>query len=37
MDPNPHSPANREAAQLYLSDKVAYANKVIEHIKKLYL
>jgi len=37
MDPNPHSPANREAAQLYLSDKVAYTNKVIEHIKKLYL
>jgi ubiquitin-protein ligase len=33
MDPNPSSPANREAAELYIKDRTAYDNKVREHIK----
>jgi ubiquitin-conjugating enzyme E2 A len=35
MDPNPSSPANREAAELYMKDKVAYVNKVKEFINKI--
>lgn len=35
MDPNPSSPANREAAELYMKDKVAYAEKVKEFISKI--
>jgi ubiquitin-conjugating enzyme E2 A len=35
MDPNPASPANREAAELYMKDKTAYAAKVKEFISKL--
>lgn len=34
MDPNPSSPANREAAELYMKDKEAYTNKVKEYIKQ---
>ncbi len=33
MDPNPSSPANREAAQLYMNDKEEYNKKVREFIK----
>ena len=33
MDPNPSSPANREAAELYNKDKVAYNQKVRDFIK----
>ena len=33
MDPNPTSPANREAAELYMTDKNAYIKKVKEYIK----
>jgi ubiquitin-protein ligase len=33
MDPNPLSPANREASELYTKDKVAYNSKVKENIK----
>jgi ubiquitin-conjugating enzyme E2 A len=33
MDPNPDSPANREAAELYNKDKVAYEQKVRQFIK----
>ena len=33
MDPNPSSPANREAAELYNKDKTAYENKVRDCIK----
>jgi len=33
MDPNPASPANRLAAELYNKDKKAYENKVREFIK----
>jgi ubiquitin-conjugating enzyme E2 A len=33
MDPNPSSPANREAAELYNKDKKAYEQKVREFIK----
>ena len=33
MDPNPASPANREAAELYNKNKVAYDQKVREFIK----
>jgi ubiquitin-conjugating enzyme E2 A len=35
MDPNPSSPANREAAELYMKDKVAYTVRVKEFINKL--
>jgi len=35
MDPNPSSPANREAAELYMKDKIAYADKVKEFISKI--
>ena len=34
-DPNPASPANREAAELYMKDKEEYNNKVIESIANL--
>lgn len=34
MDPNPASPANREAAELYNKDKIAYENKVREYVNK---
>lgn len=34
MDPNPASPANREAAELYKKDINAYNMKVIDHIEK---
>ena len=33
MDPNPSSPANREAAELYIKDNIAYVTKVKENIK----
>ncbi len=33
MDPNPSSPANREAADLYNKDKKAYGQKVIDFIE----
>jgi ubiquitin-conjugating enzyme E2 A len=33
MDPNPASPANREAAELYNKDRIAYENKVKEYVK----
>jgi len=33
MDPNPSSPANREAAELFNKDRLAYDNKVKELIK----
>jgi ubiquitin-conjugating enzyme E2 A len=33
MDPNPSSPANREAAELYNKDRTAYENKVRDCIK----
>ena len=33
MDPNPASPANRIAAQLYINDKTAYDKTVREQIK----
>jgi ubiquitin-conjugating enzyme E2 A len=33
MDPNPSSPANREAAELYNKDKKAYDAKVREFVK----
>ena len=33
MDPNPASPANREAAELYNKDRIAYENKVKEYIQ----
>jgi len=33
MDPNPSSPANREAAELFNKDRIAYENKVKELIK----
>jgi ubiquitin-protein ligase len=33
-DPNPNSPLNGEAAQLYLHNKEAYINKQIEYTKK---
>lgn len=33
MDPNPSSPANREAAELYNKDKKAYNEKVREFVK----
>jgi ubiquitin-protein ligase len=33
MDPNPSSPANREAAELYNKDKAEYGKKVREFIK----
>jgi len=33
MDPNPSSPANREAAELYNKDRTAYENKVRDYIK----
>jgi ubiquitin-protein ligase len=33
MDPNPSSPANREASELYIKDKVAYDAKVKENIR----
>jgi ubiquitin-conjugating enzyme E2 A len=32
MDPNPSSPANREAADLYNNDKIAYESRVREFI-----
>ena len=32
MDPNPSSPANREAAELYMKDKDEYIKKVKEYI-----
>lgn len=32
-DPNPASPANREAAELYVKDKDAFSKMVIESIK----
>jgi ubiquitin-conjugating enzyme E2 A len=35
MDPNPDSPANREAAELYLKDKELFSDKVKEFIKKM--
>jgi ubiquitin-conjugating enzyme E2 A len=34
-DPNPDSPANREAAELYIKNKEQYNIKVIESITKL--
>jgi len=34
MDPNPLSPANREAAELYLKDKQQYEKKVREFVEK---
>ena len=34
-DPNPASPANREAAELYMKDKEEYNKKVIESIANL--
>jgi ubiquitin-conjugating enzyme E2 A len=34
MDPNPSSPANREAAELYLQDIELFNNKVKEFMKK---
>jgi ubiquitin-conjugating enzyme E2 A len=34
MDPNPASPANREAAELFLQDIELFNNKVKEFIKK---
>jgi ubiquitin-conjugating enzyme E2 A len=34
-DPNPASPANREAAELYVKDKDEYNKKVIESIENL--
>ena len=34
-DPNPASPANREAAELYVKDRDAYNKKVIESIANL--
>jgi ubiquitin-conjugating enzyme E2 A len=33
MDPNPSSPANRDAATLYINDKNAYDKKVREIVK----
>ena len=33
MDPNPSSPANREAAELYIKDNISYVAKVKENIK----
>ena len=33
-DPNPSSPANRDAAMLYTSDKIAYDNKVREFVEE---
>ena len=33
MDPNPSSPANREAAELYKSDIIEYGNKVRNFIE----
>jgi ubiquitin-conjugating enzyme E2 D/E len=33
-DPNPNSPLNGEAAQLYLNNREAYINKQIEYTKK---
>jgi ubiquitin-conjugating enzyme E2 A len=33
-DPNPSSPANREAAELYSKDKTVYEKKVREHIEE---
>jgi ubiquitin-conjugating enzyme E2 A len=33
MDPNPASPANREASELYNKDQNAYSNKVREFIE----
>jgi ubiquitin-conjugating enzyme E2 A len=33
MDPNPDSPANRIAAELYTKDKITYEQKVREFIK----
>lgn len=35
MDPNPDSPANREAAELYLKDIELFNDKVKEFIKKM--
>jgi ubiquitin-protein ligase len=32
-DPNPSSPANREAAELYIKDRIVYDNKVREFVK----
>jgi ubiquitin-protein ligase len=34
MDPNPMSPANREAASLYLSNKEKYNETVREYVRK---
>jgi ubiquitin-conjugating enzyme E2 A len=34
MDPNPKSPANRDAAELYIKDINAYNAKVKEYIQK---
>ena len=34
-DPNPDSPANREAAELYMKDKEEYNKRVIESIANL--
>ena len=34
MDPNPSSPANREAAELYMKDKVLYTARVKEYLNK---
>ena len=33
MDPNPNSPANREASQLYLSDRNKYYETVKQYVK----
>jgi ubiquitin-conjugating enzyme E2 A len=33
IDPNPSSPANREAAELFNKDRIAYDNKVREFVK----
>jgi len=34
IDPNPSSPANRDAATLFMGNKLEYENKVREDIKK---
>jgi ubiquitin-conjugating enzyme E2 A len=35
MDPNPSSPANRDAAMMFMNNKTEYESKVREEIKKL--
>lgn len=36
MDPNPNSPANRKAAELYVRNKEEYNAMVIKHINEIY-